>query len=326
MLADLVDLRLALGIAKWNLLSLDNSGMALQLLRADPDGIRSLVLDSVIPPQTDSLAGQALSSQTALNLLFQRCGEYERCRLAFPEVEKTFYEVADTLKARPILVSPYGDQATQVYVNGDRFVQAVLGVLGFSSQPDTAEELPKMIYEMKAGKDSLFSKLLGNAQYNLVDFGSAVNWFQFCNENLRGRSADEIIRAMGKVEPQLNDAFRFSISQAVEVCSAWQVTGFQPAVSAQPVKSSVPALLLAGDYNPYAAPDWSDLAAKTLNQATVVKFTGVGAYSAFSGRWGSCASVIMTAFVEDPSSPPPASCSMEEISFLFVTLPEFDTP
>lgn len=329
MLADLVDLRLALNIAQWNVFSIENSRLALQLLREDLAGIRSLVLDSVVPPQIDFIAGQARSSEAALNLLFERCAAYERCNLAFPEVKKTFNEVVDQLNAKPLLVksdATSGGQATEIYINGDRFIQVTLGVLSFSSQPGTVEELPKMIYEMKAGKQALFSKLLSYGQYSLMEVGSAVNWFQFCNEDLGERTTEDIIRSMGKVESQLSKAFEQAIAQNVEVCAVWRVPGFKSSLSNQPVKSSVPTLLFSGDYNPFAAPEWSDLAAETLNQATVIKFSGVGAYSRFSGRWGACADVIMTTFIEDPAKTPPTSCAQEEKTFIFITLPEFETP
>lgn len=50
--ADLADLRTALGIDEWNLYGVSyGTDLALQTLRDHPEGIRSVVLDSVVPPQ-----------------------------------------------------------------------------------------------------------------------------------------------------------------------------------------------------------------------------------------------------------------------------------
>jgi pimeloyl-ACP methyl ester carboxylesterase len=51
--ADIADLRLALGIDEWNLYGVSyGSDLALQTLRDHPEGIRSVAVDSVVPPQT----------------------------------------------------------------------------------------------------------------------------------------------------------------------------------------------------------------------------------------------------------------------------------
>src|SRR6185437_1244413 len=54
--ADIADLRVALGIDEWNVYGVSyGSDLALQLLRDHPDGIRSVVLDSLFPPQTNAM-------------------------------------------------------------------------------------------------------------------------------------------------------------------------------------------------------------------------------------------------------------------------------
>jgi pimeloyl-ACP methyl ester carboxylesterase len=54
--SDLNDLRQALGHAQWNLYGTSyGTRVALVTMRAYPDGIRSAVLDSVLPPQIDRI-------------------------------------------------------------------------------------------------------------------------------------------------------------------------------------------------------------------------------------------------------------------------------
>jgi pimeloyl-ACP methyl ester carboxylesterase len=50
--ADVADLRVAMGIREWNVVgSSYDTELALQVVRTYPEGIRSVVLDSVMPPQ-----------------------------------------------------------------------------------------------------------------------------------------------------------------------------------------------------------------------------------------------------------------------------------
>lgn len=70
--ADLKDLRVALGYSSWNIYSLGyGTRLTLQLMREDPGGIRSVILDSVIPPQVDIVAEQAFNAEQVLNLMFK---------------------------------------------------------------------------------------------------------------------------------------------------------------------------------------------------------------------------------------------------------------
>ena len=49
--ADFVELRRALGVAAWNLYSVSyGTRLALVLIREDPEGLRSVILDSAYPP------------------------------------------------------------------------------------------------------------------------------------------------------------------------------------------------------------------------------------------------------------------------------------
>jgi pimeloyl-ACP methyl ester carboxylesterase len=62
--ADLADLRRALGIREWNLLGESyGTRYALTAMRDQPEGIRSVILDSVVPPEADQYADGPPSSK-----------------------------------------------------------------------------------------------------------------------------------------------------------------------------------------------------------------------------------------------------------------------
>ena len=74
-------------------------------MRKYPDNIRSVVLDTVYPPQVYSFREIPMNAQMALKLFFQRCTANDKCNAAFPNVENVFFELVDKYNAHPIMVT-----------------------------------------------------------------------------------------------------------------------------------------------------------------------------------------------------------------------------
>jgi hypothetical protein len=71
------------------------------------------------------------------------------------------------------------------------------------------------------------------------------------------------------------------------------------------VRSDVPALVLAGSYDPITPPAWSRMAAGWLSHSTYVELPGVGHGAS---RAGACPEGILSAFLEDPTAELDTSC------------------
>jgi pimeloyl-ACP methyl ester carboxylesterase len=79
---DFADLRTALGIGQWNVLGVSyGSDLAQQYVRDHPEGIRSVVLDSVIPVTT-TFAKYWESTRAGFDNLFQACIAEAACNAA----------------------------------------------------------------------------------------------------------------------------------------------------------------------------------------------------------------------------------------------------
>ena len=76
-------------------------------MRDFPDGVRSVILDSVYPPQAELFPNLAVNMERALNLLFERCAADDECNQDYPELERVFYEVVDQVDAEPVTLSIY---------------------------------------------------------------------------------------------------------------------------------------------------------------------------------------------------------------------------
>ena len=83
--ADVADLRTALGIDKWNVYRVSyGTNLALPLLRDDPEGIRAMVLDGVVPTQTRSVEVDGAAAAAGYQALFDACAREPECHRACP--------------------------------------------------------------------------------------------------------------------------------------------------------------------------------------------------------------------------------------------------
>jgi pimeloyl-ACP methyl ester carboxylesterase len=109
--ADFADLRKVLGITTWNVYGTSyGSYLAQTLMRGHPEGIRSVVLDSVLPT-TYTIPGNWWITRAGFDNLFQACAAETACNAAQPHLEKTFTGLVNKLEAEP-LTTTVADPAT----------------------------------------------------------------------------------------------------------------------------------------------------------------------------------------------------------------------
>jgi pimeloyl-ACP methyl ester carboxylesterase len=79
-----------------------------------------------------------------------------------------------------------------------------------------------------------------------------------------------------------------------------------PAGFNDPVRSDIPTLVLAGEYDPVTPPENSKHAAESLTRSTFVLFPGMGHGEVFATP--ECPEFIFRAFLTDPTGPVDTSC------------------
>src|SRR5499427_279462 len=88
--ADFADLRNLLGLTSWNVYGTSyGTYLAQTLMRDHPEGIRSVVLDSVLPT-TYTIPGNWWITRAGFDNLFQACLAEAACNALHPRLEETF--------------------------------------------------------------------------------------------------------------------------------------------------------------------------------------------------------------------------------------------
>jgi pimeloyl-ACP methyl ester carboxylesterase len=318
--ADVSDLRIALGYAKWNLYGASyGTRLALTVMRYFPEGVRSVILDSVYPPQVDPYAEMAVNAERAFNLLFERCSADSKCNSAYPELKTVFYDTVAQWDANPTtltLVRPKTGQAYEAVRNGDDLINIIFKLL---QSTDALPYLPKLIYDLHEGRS-------GDLDYSMNQY---IDWIAFpndyfsegmhysvqCGEEISFTSTQAIATTSAAVLPRLQVAInQYPI---FPICALWGAQN-AAAIENQPVVSDIPTLILEGDNDPITPPAWGQLAAKTLSKSHYVEFRWVGHGVLGAGLWGDCSKSMVDAFLIDPITAPDAAC-LDKLKVVFWT-------
>jgi pimeloyl-ACP methyl ester carboxylesterase len=309
--ADVARVRQALGYETCNLYGVSyGTRVVLTILRDHPQGVRSVILDAITPIEADLLLEDPVYAEAALRRLFAACRDDTICRTVYPNLEQVYAEVVRDLAVNPVpleVVNAEAGRSRTTLLDGVLFNGYVIGGL---AMPQTSG-VPGLIYEVRAGNyESIIAALESEWEAQerepeprpVIGLQMAV----LCNEEAPFASSQDMAEMLARYPPDLHLLAVFD-ELLYTACQAW---GIGPAdlLEDAAVKSDIPALVLAGEYDAARAPADARRAAETLSNSTVVEFPGAGHGVALSGE---CPKHVMADFVDDPSSVPDASCIAE---------------
>lgn len=300
--ADLEDLRLALGYEQWNLLgSSYGTRLALTAMREYPQGIRSVVLDSTRPPQINESQTPA-DAERAFQTLFRGCAADPICNAAYPDLERVFYDLVKQLNTKPVTlpgVDPFTERTYQVLINGDTMISTLFQAM-YSTE--IIPLLPRAIYDAaRKGEFDLWVRLIMNNVSQSDYFSYGVMYSARCYDEILFETREDMVRA-DEAFPHQQDVF--DMASFWDICDAWGV-GSAPPVENQPVRSAIPALILAGTYDPATPPEDGKEAAATLRNSFFLEFPASGHGVVLDGG---CPLSITFAFLNNPQRKPDTTC------------------
>jgi len=314
--ADFADLRAALGFDAYNVLGVSYGTFLAQVLMRDhPEGIRSVVLDSVVP-MTVSIPGFWDNTRIGFQNLFRACVEEAACNAAHPELEKTFTDLVRKLEREP-LAATVGDPATgapvKVLIDGGALVDWLRNqsystpllrsapnlIDGFAKgRPDSIEAIARD----RAGRAPPPAAGNPSVGYGL-SFGVVCReWYPAATQaewEIAGRQAFPDYPAT--IQDQAVGTWAYSREDCPNV---WRVPA-APKAMHEPLASSIPTLLISGSFDAVTSDPWARAAATDLSKATIISLPGIGH---FASPQSPCAQAVIASFLAEPDGPPDLSC------------------
>lgn len=303
--ADVEDLRLALGYGPINLWGGSyGTRLALDVMRDHPEGLRSVVLDAVYPPDVDLLLDTPGNVDRAFGHLFASCAADAACDAAWPDLAGTLQAAVTRLDAAPATIrtrNPLTAEEIDLQLAGGDLV-AVL--FQFLYATPVLPELPRMIHDAAQARFDVIERYLGSfiAQADVTSRG--MQFSVLCHDEVAFSSRAQHEAMLGAF-PLLAPLFRQGAlgTQAYDVCAGWGA-GRAGDVENAPVTSGVPTLLLAGEFDPITPPAWAHHAAASLTSGRVVQLPAIG----HGAGTETCGRDLLRAFIEDPAAPLDTTC------------------
>lgn len=304
--ADVNDLRMALGYDKVDLYGISyGTRLALTVVRDFPQGVRSVILDSTYPPQIDGFVDPSVSFDRALNLVFKACDADPTCFRAFPDIKATFSKVVSQLNTSPAIVQvrkPRSRQTYDVPVNGKQFVNMLFNTL---YSPSYIQIMPLLISQVQRGNYEVLRVMLPYYVGRSGENSQGMYYSVQCNDEGPFSNLNALRKAAGTLLPEIRDNFAVPQELVYDVCPKWPLRKAAP-IENLPVRSSIPTLILAGEYDPITPPAYGQLAARTLSNSYFVQFSAESHGVVFNNA---CAVKITQDFLRTPTRQPDTTCA-----------------
>jgi pimeloyl-ACP methyl ester carboxylesterase len=313
--ADFADLRKALKIKQWNIYGLSyGTDLALSIMRDYPEGIRSVIIDSVVPPSAATLGWTWTNANEAINDIFRACNDQADCLSTYGDLSATFAAQVQKLEANPLTITvpapfPGGGNITVVLDGG-----ALVNWLGSVPVPTMAiPSIPSAIEELVQGQPTQIATSRAAqadpAAIGAVGYGLMLG--VICSEWVPFEPQSQIL-VQGLLAfptyPQSVLSLAPGLPFMTEDCGVWNVPPADASVR-QVTISSIPTLVMAGDFDGKTSPQWAIYAAGTLKNSTTVVIPGGGHGALFlfglpdDSPAKPCAQSVVESFLSNPITP-----------------------
>jgi pimeloyl-ACP methyl ester carboxylesterase len=301
--ADVADLRTAMGIDQWNIYALSyGTDLALQVLRDRPDGIRSVVLDSVLPPRANLAESGWDWAAQSFQAIFDECAADPACGEAFPDARAEFTRMVNELSASPIRVTvDVGGTPTDVVIDGYKLASGV--VVAAAQTPGQLARIPAMIHKLATGDPTDVAQALAVVTPpNILSYGAMYS--MLCRESVARISRNKVLAVGKQALPDFPDAVLKLPAQVPTLfsdCEQWSVPA-APSSVFEPARSDVPALLVSGSFDSATPPPLAEEAAQTLSNSRHYVFPGTGHEVALNTPDAAdCFLSVMRSFFDNPA-------------------------
>jgi pimeloyl-ACP methyl ester carboxylesterase len=313
--ADVADLRVALGYEEWNLYGISyGTRLALTVMRDYPEGVRSVIIDSVYPPEVNSWEEYGENTAAVFARLFDACAADAGCNADFPDLEGVFYATVDELNAQPAEytgVDPDTGSGIDLSLSGTDLIDRLFQLM-YSTE--SIPYLPWMIYEVANGNYNALDDLESGAIFEQerrrqepgedISDSEGMHLSVECQEEVGFLNEDTALANVPTEPAGLYDNSINAIRATFSDCQIWGVALADP-IEAEPVVSDIPTLVAAGEFDPITPAKWAQSAASYLSNSFFFVFPG-GGHGVID--MNDCSQGIMQAFLDDPTQEPDGSC------------------
>ncbi|UCE89378.1 MAG: alpha/beta hydrolase, partial [Pseudomonadota bacterium] len=225
------------------------------------------------------------------------------CRERYGDLEARLGNLLDFLRVAPVTIeasNPFADERLKVAVNDYRLVWMIFSAL---YRWDLVEKLPHTIMRAERGGFDELEPLVELYLEWVLDetYRDAMSLSVDCHDRRPGITRKQYLAEVHRY-PRVRRYVEHDWE--LDMCRFWPI-GRAGAEAREPVGSTLPALFMAGEYDPVTPAGWTVEAARRFPRGHVFVFPGIGHGAIESDA---CASEVAAVFLADPSVAPEADC------------------
>lgn len=301
---DIADLASLLSIQSWHLYGTSyGTRLALEVVRAYPEKVASMILDSIYPQEIDGEETMPDLYLDAVGKILTACKDEPTCALQYSQLQKKLYTILRRLQNKPIILTlEHNKKPIKFVVTPARFF-SLLYDAGYDI--NRVVTVPNVIQSLYADNRSALYYLAQGSLDMMLDksFSNPVYMEVECNEN-------EIKDKQAYID-NINDKYLY-----YPVLKRWQLSAIDDdfctiwgkeesnANFHQAVITNKPTLILAGKLDSATPVKWSKAVAARLPNSEYYEFQASGHAVLFNVP---CAKKIVRRFL-NPEKNYPIAC------------------
>jgi len=299
---DVKALREALGFDDWNVWGISyGSHLGQMLLREDPDGVRAIVLDAIVPNDLNGLFNYGRIFSKVVANFAGMCEGVAYCA----DLEARLWSAMESLRDDPLILEI---EESEAFPSGKQWVPpAIVAFLPFSMayEQSAYPAVPAVINALADFAETRDPRIIEGVEAVLAEPGGGGGGVTVsqgmsnairCNDGYRA----EALAAYTKTPPGRWDGVlgtREGLAYAARVC---EEEGLAPRDRADYalVQSAVPTLIVNGAWDPVTPPWLAEYIHEAMpgSRLIITPYAGHGPTRSMPD----CAGPVMTAFFDDP--------------------------
>lgn len=268
--ADINDLKEVLHLDALTLLGISYSGgLMLTVARNHPKGIKSLLLNSPLPGFVNYEEHALFNHNEALNQIFDNVEADSAQNAQFKGLRGHFRQYFTTITNKKFTIK-YLEKGTTDSLNIDYTKNELLDAVIDRLNNGQWQTVPSVINDLVNGKHQNYIKeVLDGKFYGNKSLSHGMRYSIYCSEQI-AYSDKKLVKKQDEVLPWLAGYPFNNVNH--QICDCWKVKP-EPAVAKTPVYSQIPALISAGDLDPWCRPFYNTSIKRTMpnSQLLVIK-------------------------------------------------------
>jgi len=243
-------------LGKLNLLGISYSGgLMLTVAKNHPECVKSLILNSPLPAFTYYEEEALFNINEAFDQVFDNCEADSTDKSTYGTLRDRFHQYFTTITGKTFTISYTikGDsQSRQIHYTKNELLDALLNRMNHRQ----IKEVPFVMNELVNGRHEPYVKEILNGIFKGDErLTHGMRYSIYCSEQI-AYARKELIKKQELILPWLA-GYKFNDPDHA-ICDCWNVKPEPPAAK-EPVYSNIPAIIAAGDVDPWCRPHYNRL-------------------------------------------------------------------